>query len=57
MNVLENSSKIPPIKKYGLLIHFDRVRREFRHDKLFIFYILVLTFMRPDCNLENIQTM
>ena len=57
MNTIEKSNKFISSKKYALLIHFDRVRREFRHDKLLLFYILVLAFMRPNCNLENIQAM
>ena len=56
MNAIDNTNNIPPIRKYALLIHFDKVRREFRHDKLLLFYILVLAFMRPNCSLENIQT-
>lgn len=55
MEVIENIN-IAPIRKYTLLIHFDKIRREFRHDKLLLFYILVLAFMRPNCSLENIQT-
>ena len=57
MEVIEHTNNIAPIHKYALLIHFDKVRREFRHDQLLLFYILVLAFMRPNCNLENIQTM
>jgi len=57
MTAVEDTNYITSIHKYALLIHFDKVRREFRHDKLLLFYILVLAFMRPNCNLENIQTM
>tara|TARA_Y100000748_G_scaffold292304_1_gene280652 strand:+ start:92 stop:901 length:810 start_codon:yes stop_codon:yes gene_type:complete len=57
MHAIEISVKIPTTKKYGLLIHFDKIRREFRNEKLLISYILTLTFLRPDCNLENIQEM
>ena len=54
MNIFENSSLYPKKEKYGLLIRFDRARREFRCEKLFIFYILVLGFMRRKDSLENI---
>ena len=57
MKSLESSNKFTYTQKYKLLIHFDYARKEFRHDKLFLFYILVIAFMRLDCNLENIQTM
>jgi hypothetical protein len=45
------------IKKYGLLVHFDKIRREFRNEKLFIFYILTIAFLRPKDDLENIKEM
>ena len=46
-----NHKKMDEIQKYGLLIHFDNIRREFRNEKLLIFYILTFTFMRPKSNL------
>ena len=54
MNIFENSSFCSKKEKYGLLIRFDRARREFRYEKLFLFYILVLGFMRRKDSLENI---
>lgn len=57
MNVIQKSNKIDETKKYKLLIHFDDIRREFRNEKLLILYILTLAFLRPNCNLENIQEM
>ncbi len=57
MEVLEKIPKIDDIKKYGLLMHFDKIRREFRNEKLFIFYILTLAFLRPKEDLENIKEM
>jgi len=52
-----NNKKMDEIQKYGLLIHFDNIRREFRNEKLLIFYMLTFTFMRPKSNLENIKEM
>jgi hypothetical protein len=57
MDIIEHTEKINDTKKYGLLIHFDDIRREFRNEKLLILYILTLAFLRPNCNLENIQEM
>ena len=38
-------------------MHFDKIRREFRNEKLLIFYILTIAFMRPEADLENIKEM
>lgn len=57
MKVVESTKKINDIKKYGLLMHFDKIRREFRNEKLFIFYILTIAFLRPETDLENIKEM
>jgi len=57
MHVIESTKKLEDTEKYGLLIHFDDVRREFRNEKLLMLYLLTFAFMRPDCNLENIETM
>ena len=57
MEAIKNSKKLEETRKYGLLIHFDDIRREFRNEKLLISYILTLTFLRPECNLENIEEM
>ena len=54
---IEITNRISMSKKYGLLIHFDDIRREFRNEKLLMLYILTLTFLRPNCDLENIQEM
>jgi hypothetical protein len=57
METIEEITKIDDIKKYGLLMHFDKIRREFRNEKLFIFYILTVTFLRQKDDLENIKEM
>tara|TARA_Y100000588_G_C14235582_1_gene917147 strand:- start:1086 stop:1898 length:813 start_codon:yes stop_codon:yes gene_type:complete len=49
--------QIKDTKKYLYLLHFDEIRREFRNEKLLIFYILYYVFMRPEVNLENIEIM
>ena len=43
--------------KYLYLIYFDKIRSEYRNEKLFIFGILNLYFMRKKLNLENILEM
>ena len=43
--------------KYLFLLYFDRLRAEFRNEKLLIFLILFFVFMRPKLDLENIEIM
>ncbi len=57
METVEKNKSIDDVKRFELLIHFDNIRREFRNEKLLMFYILTFAFMRPDSNLENIKEM
>jgi hypothetical protein len=41
-------------KRYELLFTFNKVKKEFRNDKLLIFFILNFLFISLDSNLENI---
>lgn len=43
--------------KYFYLIYFDKIRKEFRNEKLFMFVVLNLYYMRKNLNLENILEM
>jgi GTPase SAR1 family protein len=57
--LLENSKFlediINPEKRYELLICFNRVRREFRNEKLLILFILNFIFLSSELCLENIS--
>ena len=44
-------------KKYELLITFNKVRKEFRNEKLLILFILNFLFMSLELSLENISFM
>ena len=44
-------------KRYELLVCFDRVRKEFRNEKLLILFILNFTFLSSELSLENISFM
>ena len=44
-------------KRYELLIAFNRVRKEFRNEKLLILFILNFVFLSSDLSLENISFM
>ena len=61
MNLLENSKflegNITLEKRYELLITFNRVRKEFRNEKLLILFILNFIFLSSELSLENISFM
>jgi GTPase SAR1 family protein len=42
-------------KRYELLIAFNKVRKEFRNEKLIIFFILNFLFLNSEISLENIS--
>ena len=44
-------------KKYLMLIYFNKIKREFRNEKLLMFYICYFMFLRKELDLENILTM
>ena len=44
-------------KRYELLICFERVRKEFRNEKLLILFILNFVFLSSELSLENISFM
>jgi DNA polymerase III delta prime subunit len=52
-----NSDKITNEKKYELLVTFNKVRKEFRNEKLIILFILNFLFLSLDISLENISFM
>jgi hypothetical protein len=45
------------LRKYELLIHFHKVKTEFRNEKIFMTFILSFFFVRSNANLENISFM
>ena len=61
MNLLENSKFLEGIitleKRYELLLAFNRVRKEFRNEKLLILFILNFIFLSSELSLENISFM
>ena len=44
-------------KRYELLLTFNRVRKEFRNEKLLILFVLNFTFLNLEISLENISFM
>jgi DNA polymerase III delta prime subunit len=61
MNLLENTKfleeTITVEKRYEFLICFNRVRKEFRNEKLLILFILNFIFLSSELSLENISFM
>ena len=61
INLLENhkflESTITIEKRYELLISFNRVRKEFRNEKILILFILNFIFLSSELSLENISFM
>jgi DNA polymerase III delta prime subunit len=50
-------TKISITKRYELLILFNRVRKEFRSEKLILLFILNFVFLSSELSLENISFM
>ena len=61
MNLLETTKflecTITTEKRYELLICFNRVRKEFRNEKLLILFILNFIYLSSELSLENISFM
>lgn len=54
MVYIEKSNIVNEEKKYYYLVYFDKIRKQFKNEKLFMSIILFFTFMRKDFTLENI---
>ena len=61
MNLLENVKFLENLvtleKRYELLLCFNRIRREFRNEKLLILFIFHFIFVSSEFHLENISFM
>ena len=59
IKLLEEGStfQLDETKRYELLIAFNKVRKEFRNEKLLILFILNFTFLDLETNLDNISFM
>jgi len=51
------ASTLTPEKRYELLFHFSRVRKEFRNEKLIMWFILNFAYLSSNVSLENISFM
>ena len=61
INLLENGKFLDSVlsteRRYELLICFNRVRKEFRNEKILILFILNFVFLSSELSLENISFM
>ena len=61
INLLENhkflETEVTVEKRYELLIAFERVRKEFRNEKLLLLFILNFIYLSSELSLENISFM
>jgi DNA polymerase III delta prime subunit len=61
LNLLENTRFLDTVikveKRYELLLCFNRVRKEFRNEKLLMLFILNFVFLSSELSLENISFM
>jgi DNA polymerase III delta prime subunit len=60
IKLLEKSAILPEItaeKKYELLIGFNKIRREFRNEKILLLFILNFMYLSSNVCLENISFM
>ena len=54
---IETCKNIEPLKKYTLLTFFEKTKKEFRNEKLFMFAIFNFMLIRNNDDLENISFM
>ena len=60
IEALEDDTVSPTLtseKRYELLFHFSRVRKEFRNEKLIMWFILNFAYLSSNVSLENISFM
>ncbi len=57
LRLLQEDIALDELRRFTLLVFFDKVRREFRDEKLLMLLILNYTFMRPKLDLGNIEKM
>jgi DNA polymerase III delta prime subunit len=58
MNYIEqHKALMDDLKKYQMLLVFNKIKKEFRNEKLFILFILNFMLLRSDYDLENISFM
>lgn len=57
MKYIEQTKTMDELKKYQMLLVFNKIKKEFRNEKLFILFILNFMLLRSEYDLENISFM
>jgi DNA polymerase III delta prime subunit len=57
MKYIEQLKTLDDLKKYQMLLVFNKVKKEFRNEKLFLLFILNFLLLRSEYDLENISFM
>lgn len=57
IDFIHKHPEMDDVRRYELLIMFDKVRKEFRNEKLLLFYFLHFIVFRCNMSLENISFM
>ena len=57
INYIEHCKDMDELKKYKMLLVFNKIKKDFRNEKLFILFILNFMLLRSNNDLENISFM
>jgi GTPase SAR1 family protein len=57
MSYINHSREIDDLKKYQMLLVFNKIKKDFRNEKIFILFILNFLLLRSNYDLENISFM
>jgi hypothetical protein len=57
MNYIDNCKEIEDLEKYQMLLVFNKIKKDFRNEKIFILFILNFLLLRSNYDLENISFM
>jgi DNA polymerase III delta prime subunit len=57
MNYIEHSKEMEDLPKYQMLLVLNKIKKDFRNEKIFIMFILHFLLLRSNYDLENISFM
>ena len=57
MNYIEHNKEMEDLPKYQLLLVLNKIKKDFRNEKIFILFILNFMLLRSNYDLENISIM
>ena len=57
MNYIDHNKEIDELQKYQMLLVLNKIKKDFRNEKIFILFILNFLLLRSNYDLENISFM